>query len=109
MRRLAVALLKDKRLEEGVAMMAMAYRTDSLLADETLIGSLFDDDQELRRLLQKCVIHANRTELASAWLTVAVMMQAEDRDERALKMVDRASEAGLDTEIVDSMKRALGG
>ena len=32
MRRLAVALLKDKRFEEGVAMMAMAYRTDALLA-----------------------------------------------------------------------------
>ena len=109
MRRLAVALLKDRRFEEGVAMMAMAYRTDALLSDETLSGYLFDDEKELRRLLQKCVIHANRTKLASAWLTVVVMMQAEDRDDRALKMVDRASEAGLDRVVVDSLRRALGG
>jgi hypothetical protein len=109
MRRLAVALLKDTRLEEGVAMMAMAYRTDALLADDAIDKYLFDDAADLRRLLQKAVMHANRTKLASAWLTVAVLMQAEDRDDRALKMLDKAGKAGLDTVVVDSFKRAHGG
>lgn len=109
MRGLAIALLKDARFEEGVAMMAMAYRTDSLLADEALQGEFFYLDADVRDLLLKCVLHANKTKFGSAWLTVAVLMQAEGRDSTALKMVKRADDLGLDTVIVDSLTRALGG
>ena len=90
-------------------MMAMAYRTDPPLADEAIDAQLFESEKDLRGQVRRCVIHANRTGLASAWLTVAVLMQAEDRDERALKMLQRARDAGLDTVIADNLVRALGG
>ena len=109
MRGLALALLADSRFKEGVAMMAMAYRTDPLLADEAIDALLFESQKGLRSEVRRCVIHANRTGLASAWLTVAVLMQAEDRDDRALKMLERARDAGLDTVVADSLLRALGG
>ncbi|MCH8269641.1 MAG: tetratricopeptide repeat protein [Planctomycetes bacterium] len=109
MRGLALALLADSRFKEGVAMMAMAYRTDPPLADEAIDTQLFESEKDLRGQVRRCVIHANRTGLASAWLTVAVLMQAEDRDERALKMLQRARDAGLDTVVADNLVRALGG
>ena len=109
MRGLALALLADSRFKEGVAMMAMAYRTDPPLADEAIDAKLFESEKDLRGQVRRCVIHANRTGLASAWLTVAVLMQAEDRDERALKMLQRARDAGLDTVVADNLVRALGG
>ena len=109
MRGLALALLADSRFKEGVAMMAMAYRTDPPLADEAIDAQMFGSKKGLRGQVRRCVIHANRTGLASAWLTVAVLMQAEDRDDRALKVLQRARDAELETVVADNLLRSLGG
>jgi hypothetical protein len=108
MRGLAVALIDAAEFEQGVAMMAMAYRTEPTLPDEALAArQLFTKAGDLRTTLQKAVAFANKTKTASAWLTVAVLMQAEGREEPALRMIDRADEIGLDQELVKRFKAAL--
>lgn len=109
MRSLALALMESGQLKEGVAMMGMAYRSDpSLCARPILPMVLPDGDKEFRRLVIKASTFANRINSGSAWLTVAVLMQAEGRDEAGKAVMAKADKAGLDDELVRKMYSALG-
>jgi hypothetical protein len=109
MRGLAVALLVAGEHDQGVAMMSMAYRTDPTLADRPLDdATLFRSDADLRKSVVKAVNFANKIKSASSWLSVGVLMQAEGRDDTALRMIARASDLGLDAALVKKFKVALG-
>jgi hypothetical protein len=110
MRGLGVALLVHGEPEQGVAMISMAYRTNAMLVDaEVSSGDLFKSQGQLRETLRGAVSFANKIKSASAWLTVAVLMQAEGRDGDALRMIDRAADLGLDAALVKRFRTALGG
>lgn len=108
MRELAMALIAKNRVGDGVALMRLAYETDPTLAEQRLdAGALVPDRDEWRDLLRPVVRMANDGDAASAWLTVVVMMQAEGRDEVALRNLSKAEAAYLDPELVARLRTAL--
>lgn len=99
MRLLGVALIESGQLQEGASMVAMAYRTDPSLAARPLDSRLFRSREQLREAVRRASIFANRVNSASAWLTVAVLMQAEGRDATARSMIEKARKAGLEQAV----------
>jgi hypothetical protein len=108
MRALGLAQIEEGKTKEGVAMIALAYKTNPALA---LVPASIDTyrggAKEWRDNLNRASVYANSTGSASAWLTVAVFMQSEGRNEQARAMVDRASAAGLDPAVVAGLRAAL--
>ena len=110
MRSLGLALIDQGDISEGVAMVSMAYRTDPLIGGEPVPIDVFEGGASgMRRNLERVSVFANRVRSASAWLTLAAMMQSEGRTDVALTMVQRASAAGLDKNIAGPLTAALGG
>jgi len=103
---LSMALKGD--MQTGAAMVAHAYQMSPELVHERLDLWALGGERELRRSLRRFVIYANDQKTESAWITVAALMQAENRDDHAARMVDKAREAGLEGELADRFKRALG-
>lgn len=108
MRGLGLALIADAQLQDGVAMVALAYKTDPALAADPIQDGLFGSDRELRSMVERVSIFSNRSKLPSAWLTLAALMQAEGRTQLAARMVDRARQAGLEAGLAQQMQAALG-
>jgi len=108
-RMLGLAMIADGQVDEGAAKITEAYRLDPSLAttpiDERLFptGARFD----VRDLVRKVSIRANRTNAPEAWFALGVLMQAEDRDSVALDMVLKASSAGLNQSIISPMADSL--
>ena len=108
LRELGLAMIRSGQRGDGVAMVSYAYSQDPLLAYDVVPVELFEGDaHELRDAVVSVVGWGHRNPSASAWLTVAVLMQAEGRDGPAIKMIDRAAEYGLDGAIADQMRGAL--
>lgn len=108
MRQFAVGLIEAGRLEDGVAMMRSAYRVDPSLADLPMtLDELGVDRSRLRNVLTRTVAFAHRSKSASAWLSVAVIMQAEGRPAQAAKMLDRAEKEGLDRDTASVLRASL--
>lgn len=107
-RELAVALLESKRFLDATAMMGYIYDRVPGLANEPMQQSLWGDSPlRLRRSVTDAVRFAHRSPSGNAWLTVAVLMQAQGRDDVALRMVERAKDHGLSPEIADRMRVQL--
>ncbi len=109
MRLLALALFDARRIEESVAMLAMAYETEPSLASRSLAtGTLEGGEMDLRRRVRRAVQYANKPGASSsAWLMVVVLMQAEQRDSLAGSMLDRAEIVGLAEPVVEEFRTAL--
>lgn len=110
MRELAVALLDAGRLPEGVALMRQAYEMDPLLVGEPIERGILGGGKlgRLGRALSSASRYANRVETASAWLTVAALIQAQDRDRVAGVNAERAIEAGISKPIAEELRRHFG-
>ncbi len=106
-RGLAFALIDAKRTKEGVALMALVYERDPGLALVPIASDIVGPDRELRDLVVRVVEYGHRTNTASVWLTAAVLMQTEGREEPALRMLVRAEALGLNADVVKSMRQAL--
>ena len=107
MRSLAVALLQQRRFDEAVAVMAMAYEREPRLARTAIDPLFFEDSANLRKSVNAMVTYANRVNSASSWMTVATLMQAEERDDVALRMIERAKDLGLSATVVDQFTDVL--
>lgn len=104
MRLLAVALLADGRTDDAAAMVRGAYRQNTMLAIDPLVpADAGMTPRQVRDLVSRAVIQANRDNSASSWLLVAVLMQAEGRGELAGTMLQRAQKQGLEPAIVDAL------
>ncbi len=110
-REFALALLAARRDADAVEVMADAYRAKPEIGLVPVNPGLFGEDRPraLRELVVRAVRHAHRVETGEAWLLVAVLMQSEGRTERALEMLERALEHGLDQEVGAGLRGALGG
>jgi hypothetical protein len=108
LRMLGLALIDGGRLQEGIATIGLAYERDPQLAGLPLPDQLFGSTDDLRRNLTRVSVHANRVNTASAWLTLALLMQIERRPIPAARMLERAEQAGLSPEVVGPMRAALG-
>jgi len=107
-RLLGAALIGDGRMREGVAVLAYAYGQNPSLAQVPLRRAEFGSGAHaVRGFVREAVAHASRAQTGEAWLVVAVLMQAEGRDQVAQRMARRALQEGLDTEVYDSLNRVL--
>ncbi len=108
LRYLALAYMDDRKLDQAVAVMAMAYERTPQLASRSLPSSdVPGGERQMRRRVNAISGYANRTKTGSAWLTLAVLIQSEGRETAARPIVDRAAKAGLNPTIVAEMKAAL--
>ncbi len=108
LRLLGLALLAQKRIDDGVAAIRQAYRTEPTLAYEPIHApSIGLHPDELRRLVLRTVTYANRVDTGSAWLTVAVLMQSEGRKPVARTMLDRVRARGMETDVLAALDEAL--
>ncbi|MBX3386223.1 MAG: tetratricopeptide repeat protein [Phycisphaeraceae bacterium] len=109
MRSLAVALIDANRIDHASAVFAMAYERTPSLVRQPMDSSRFPGTAtDLRSRLTSLVHYANRTGAASAWLSAAVLAQAEGRDPAARNMLGRARTAGLNSDLVSAFESALG-
>lgn len=106
-RTLALALLDARRTKEGVAVMALVYERNPALAWTPIAPDAVGQQRELRDLVVRAVEFGHRTNSSSAWLTVAVLMQGEGREDPAFKMIERAGTLGLDADVSKAMRIAL--
>jgi len=108
-RLLAIALMLDGRLADGVALLRSVYEEDPALAREAIDLAMFGPRprKTLDRLVRRMAIFANARDSASAWLAEAVLMQAQGRDHHALRMLDKARAHGLDEDLVRVLERAM--
>ncbi|TVQ33255.1 MAG: hypothetical protein EA376_02650 [Phycisphaeraceae bacterium] len=109
-RRLALSLLGLGLVEDAAAAMARAYLEAPELAWRPLDApGLLGGAAETRRLLNRAVTFANRSDDVGANLLASILMQSEGREAPALRMLDRAETAGLDEHVVAAMRLSLGG
>lgn len=87
----AFALAGDGQFERAERLFAEAYSEDPGLKDRAMSGeALGIRASEMRRMVTRAVAHAHRVDRPDAWLMVAVLMQAEGRDDLARQMLQRA-------------------
>ncbi len=109
-RSLGLALFEAGRIDEAFATMALAYEQDPTLASRPVAASALEGGEaKMLDRVRLAVRHAHKLKTGSAWLTVAVLMQAQERDRVALTMAERARDAGLAEPIYDQFRSALGG
>ncbi len=107
MRVLGAALIENRETGDGFAMIRLAYGSDPALGGERLDGRLFASAKRLRDAVRIAVKAAHREPSSSAWLAVVVLMQAEGRDDVALKMLERAKDNYLSEEIARALEAGL--
>ncbi|USN98781.1 MAG: hypothetical protein H6810_11550 [Phycisphaeraceae bacterium] len=103
------ALAAADRPEEAAPVLQLVYTAFPDVAGARVTDWLPLRDREWRAMVVTAVKHANKEKSASAWLLVSSLMAQEGRNEVALRMLERAREAGLDAAIADPMARLLGG
>lgn len=87
----AFSLAGDGQFDRAERLFAEAYSEDPGLNDRAMSGeALGVRATELRRMVTRAVAHAHRVDRPDAWLMVAVLMQAEGRDDLARQMLKRA-------------------
>ncbi len=104
---LALALLGAKRTEDAIAVVRGVYRTDPLIARTPLDLDACGLKGQAQDLFLASVAHANRTRASSAWLTAAVIAQAQGRGEQARTCLAKSRSAGLEADIHDPFAAAL--
>ena len=108
MRGLATALIEQSEFRDGAAMMSLAYNTDPSLSTAPLGPGVYSGGAaELRDNVTRVSLYANRVKTPSAWLTLAVLMQAEGRTAVARSAIDKAEAAGLDRAVADRFRSSL--
>lgn len=108
MREYGLALIDAGRIADGVAMIGYVYDLFPGLANQSMVSDFWGGSSvRLRRSVTSTVRFAQRSPSGNAWLAVAVLMQAEGRDDVALRMIDRAADEGLNPTVADRMRLRL--
>jgi len=108
LREFALVMFDAERPEEGFAAMRKAYRDDPELATRPLILRDFGfDGSRIRRLMGKISPAANRIKSSSGWLSLAVVLQGQNKMRAARRMLDKAEALGLEPKIVSALRSRL--
>lgn len=93
-RLLGIAYAAAKRFDEAGTQLTLAFEADSSLRTIPIRGDdLFSDGLELGSIVSRAVGHAHRNPSYDSWFTVAVLMQAQGRNDLANTMIKRGEEA----------------
>ncbi|MBL4591557.1 MAG: hypothetical protein JKY96_06310 [Phycisphaerales bacterium] len=107
-RELGIAKVMGHKYIDGIALIHYAYSSDPDLAAAPLEMVLFEESESvLRDSVVDLVRWGHKNSSAGAWLGVAALMQAQERDAVAMKMIDRAEDHGLSVEIINAMRDQL--
>jgi len=107
-RTLAIMSMHENAVADAIALVRLAYRLDPTLAHRTFDAAALDiSPSRLRQMIVRAADDANRDKSASAWLLLAVLMQAEDRREPALAMIKKSAAAGLEQSISEPLIQVL--
>ncbi len=108
LREFALVMFDAERPEEGFAAMRKAYRDDPELASKPMnLRAYGFDGPRIRRLMGKVSPAANSIKSSSGWLSLAVVLQGQDKARAARRMLDKAEALGLDIEIVTALRTKL--
>lgn len=108
LREFALVMFEAERTEDGFAALRKAYRDDPDLAGDPLdLRDFGFDGERTRRLMTKISPIANRLKTSSGWLSLAAVLQWQGKDRAAVRMLDRAEDIGLDSEIVTAFRAKL--
>lgn len=98
-RALGYALLLSRQARAGIGALSAAYLADPALASAPLdLDAVGITQRQVRDLAGQVVTLANRTKSPDTYVAAAALMQARERPDLALKMVDQARAAGLEPE-----------
>lgn len=106
-RSLGLALIASGRADEGAERIQTAYRIDPTLASTRIPGDLFTGADELQRMTDDATRLAATRNSPGTWLSVAVLMQAQDQPGPARTALEKARDAGLAQPVVENMEAAL--
>lgn len=112
-REFGIALLEAGRQEEGISVIAAAYRRHAELADRPIDRAVFgsrvtDRLEDLVVAVGRVANHpSNRLDNPDAWLVAAVLIEAQDRPHRVKTPLRRAVEAGLDPATAERLNESL--
>jgi len=107
-RLLAIALFQTRKPEMATEQLLRAYRDDPALCSQPLrLGEGADEHRAIRDTLRRAVRHANHSGSGDAWFAVAALMQAEQKTDRAGRMLDRAAEHDGDPDLIARFRDAL--
>lgn len=104
----ALALLSLGDVRAATAAMARAYADNPSLATMPINAADLLGGRD-RMMLSRAVRFAHRDASANGWLLVAVIMQGQGRNERALAMLHRPGAVGIDRDTVRALNAALTG
>ncbi len=108
LREFALTMFELERPEEGFAAIRKAYRDQPDLVSSPLeLRRLGFESSRSRKLMGKVSPTANKLKTSSAWLSLAVLLQGQDKARAALRIIQKAEEAGLDAEIVTLFRAKL--
>ncbi len=102
-RALGLAMILDRRPDEGFRAIERAYRIDPGLAGSPISAQGFADAYTFRRAVDEATGAANKADTAAGWLAVAALMQADGRADSARAALARAKAAGLDPAVWSAM------
>ncbi|MFG0292113.1 MAG: hypothetical protein ACF8MJ_03050 [Phycisphaerales bacterium JB050] len=93
-RLLGIAYAADRQFEFAGKQLAEAFETDASLRNLPIRGEdLFKDGLELTSIVSRAVGYAHRKPSYESWFTVAVLMQAQGKNDLANDMIKRAEAA----------------
>lgn len=110
MRAMGYALIGQRKVLEGIALISLAYETDPTLAYRSLaadFGSKKQAEDALRRIRAGILSNANAQGTSSSWLAAVTVLQAEGRIDAARRLLKKAEENGLEARIADEFRKAL--
>lgn len=108
LREFALVMFESDRVQDGFAALRKAYRDDPQLATRPLnLRDMGFDGSRTRRLMAKVSPVANTLKTSSGWLALAALLQWQDKDRAAIRMLDRAETMGLEAEIVAPLRTDL--
>lgn len=109
MRLLGLALIESGDPAQGAAVLALAYRTDPTLAGNPADLDLFAGRPgRARSMIDRSMQYAARANSASGWLAATVLLHADGRAAAARRVLERARESGLESEVYDRLSAQVG-
>ena len=104
-RLLAMALIDDRKVDQGVAVLLHAYsKQPQLAADAIEPRMLSGGELEHRRRFSVVMDYANRVKTGASYFAASVIAQSEGRFDIAGRMLDKAIATGLDKKVAEEMK-----